>query len=246
MRAVILAGGRGTRLAPYTVVFPKPLMPVGGMPILEIVVRQLQGAGVDHITLAVGYLAELIQTFFGDGARFGLHIDYTREPEPLGTAGPIRLASESLDDTFVVMNGDVLTTIDFPAFIAFHRARGNAATIAVFKRKVPVDLGVLELDKDDAITGYIEKPVLEYSVSTGMYVLEPRVLRHIPPGPFDLPDLIRALIAAGERVGGYNFEGEWLDIGRTDDYAEASTRFEERRSEFLPASRPGGDAPMAR
>lgn len=236
-RTIILAGGRGTRLAPYTVVFPKPLMPLGGMPILEIVLRQLHAAGVQHATLAVGHLAELIQTFFGDGHRLGLRIDYTRELKPLGTAGPIGLAGPTLDDTFIVMNGDVLTTIDFRRFVEHHRTQGNIATVAVFRRKVKVDLGVLELDDSGNITNYVEKPELEYAVSTGMYVFEPAVLKYIPDGYFDLPDLILKMVAAGERVGSFRFDGEWLDIGRTDDYAEASSRFESRRDEFLPPLR---------
>jgi NDP-mannose synthase len=213
-------------------------MPLGGMPILEIVVRQLRAAGVRDVTFAVGYLAELIQTFFGDGGRFDVDISYSREQVPLGTAGPIRLAADSLHETFLVMNGDVLTTIDFGRFIDCHRSQGNVATIAVFSKKVQIDLGVLHLDHADAVTDYVEKPELEYAVSTGMYVFEPAVLQYLPEGRFDLPDLIRALIAAGQRVGGYRFDGEWLDIGRPEDFAEASARFEARRDEFLPGRLP--------
>lgn len=236
MRAVILAGGKGRRLAPYTAVLPKPLMPIGDIPILEVVIRQLKRAGFDDIIMAVGYLAELLMAYFGDGARLGVRIAYSREQEPLGTAGPIGLAlAGAPPEPFLAMNGDLLTTLDYRALWDYHRQRGAIATLATFRRDVKVDLGVLETDGQDWVTGYIEKPTYHYRVSTGIYIFQPEVLAHIPPSRrLDLPDLVLTLIAAGQRVAAYPFEGTWLDIGRLDDYEYAVGEFERRRAEFLP------------
>lgn len=234
MRAVILAGGRGTRLYPYTIVFPKPLMPIGDVPILEIVVRQLKYYGISDIVMAVGHLAELLMAYFGDGSRFGVQISYSRETYPLGTAGPLALIP-GLDETFLVMNGDVLTTLDYRALIAYHRANGSVATIASHRRDARIDLGVIQTDATGRITDYIEKPVYHYLVSMGIYVFEPAVLRQIEPGQrLDFPDLVLRLLAAGERVQSYLFDGYWLDIGRPDDYSQATAEFEQLRKQFLP------------
>jgi len=233
MRAVVLAGGRGTRLAPYTAVFPKPLMPIDGMPILEVVIRQLEAHGFDRVTLAVGYLASLMEAYFGDGERFGVRIDYSLETSPLGTAGPLRLVGD-LDDTFLVMNGDLLTTLDFRAMVRFHKENGCDATLGLFPREVKIDLGVIEADDEGKVQKYIEKPTFNYDVSTGIYIMEPAVLRYIPAeGKFDLPDLVRALMADGRKVMGYRFTGRWLDIGRHDDYAGAVEIFQKNRDQFL-------------
>ncbi len=234
MRAVILAGGKGTRLAPYTAILPKPLMPVGDMPILEIVIRQLQRHGFDEITLAVGYLAELLMAYCGDGSKFGVRLDYSREEIPLGTAGPLALV-ENLNDTFLVMNGDLLTTLDYGAMLRYHRERGAIATIACYRRDVKIDLGVIEISPDNWLQDYIEKPTYHYAVSMGVYIFEPQVLQYVPRGQrLDLPDLVKNLTAAGQRVNVYNFEGYWLDIGRHDDYEQAMSEFSERREQFLP------------
>lgn len=233
-RAVVLAGGRGTRLAPYTTVLPKPLMPVGDMPILEILLRQLRAAGISRVTLAVGHLASLLEAYFGDGERFGVELDYSYEDEPAGTAGPLALI-EGLEQTFLVMNGDLLTTLDFGELLRTHRERGAAATVGLFEKTVPIDLGVVETDEEGKITDYVEKPKLTYDVSVGVYAMEPAVLAHVPRGEhLDLPDLVLRLIAAGETVLGYRFDGTWFDIGRPDDYAAAVEHFETRRDELLP------------
>ena len=236
MKAVILAGGQGRRLAPYTAVLPKPLMPIGDIPILEVVIRQLKRAGFDDVIMAVGYLAELLMAYFGDGTKLGVHITYSREEQPLGTAGPIGLAlAGGLDEPFLAMNGDLLTTIDFKALWDYHHERGGIATLATFRRDVKVDLGVLEINAQEWVTGYIEKPTYHYRVSTGIYIFQPEVLAHIPPGQrLDLPDLVLKLIAGGRRVAAYPFDGTWLDIGRLDDYERAVAEFERRRAEFLP------------
>ena len=232
-RAIVLAGGRGTRLAPYTTVLPKPLMPIGDMPILEILLRQLRRAGIRRVTLAVGHLAALLEAYFGDGARFGITLDYSYEDEPAGTAGPLALV-DGLDDTFLVMNGDLLTNIDFEDLIRAHRARGSTVTVGLFEKQVPLDLGIVETDEDGRVTGYIEKPTLTYDVSVGIYAMQPAVLEHIERGqPLDLPDLVLRLIAAGAGVHTYRFSGTWFDIGRPDDYAAASEHFERHRDQLL-------------
>lgn len=233
IRAVVLAGGRGTRLAPYTTVLPKPLMPVGDMPILEILIRQLRRAGVDRITLAVGHLASLLEAYFGDGARLDVALDYSYEDEPLGTAGPLALV-DGLDTTFLVMNGDLLTTIDFGDLLRMHRERGAAATVGLFEKRVPIDLGIVDTDADGRVTNYTEKPTFTYDVSVGIYAMEPSVLSHIERGErLDLPDLVLRLIQASADIQAYRFSGTWFDIGRPDDYAAASEHFERRRGEFL-------------
>jgi NDP-sugar pyrophosphorylase family protein len=236
-RAVILAGGLGTRLRPYTTVLPKPLMPVGDRPILDIVVRQLARAEFDRITIATGYLAELIEAFFGDGSRYGIPIDYFREDQPLGTVGALSLIDD-LDHDFLVMNGDILTDIDYAALLKRHQEGGQSATIAAHQRDVQVSLGVMRFEQDSdpsVVTDYIEKPSYSYVVSMGVYCFAPRVKEHIPPGErLDFPDLVLRLIAAGETVRAWRSEDHWLDIGRHDDYEQAQDEFNQLRHRFLP------------
>ncbi|MFN8384171.1 MAG: sugar phosphate nucleotidyltransferase [Anaerolineales bacterium] len=233
MRAIVLAGGKGTRLAPYTTVLPKPLMPIGEMPILEIVIRQLHRHGFDDLTLAVGYLAELLMAYCGDGSKFGVKLDYSREDQPLGTAGPIALVP-NLNETFLVMNGDLLTTIDYGAMLKYHRERGALATIACYQRDVKIDLGVIDVDPENWISNYIEKPTYHYTVSMGIYIFEPSILDYIPVNQrLDLPELILNLIKAEKKVNVFNFNGYWLDIGRHDDYERAIEEFSAHREEFI-------------
>jgi len=234
MKAVILAGGKGTRLAPYTKILPKPLMPVGEMPILEVIVRQLARAGVGEIVLTVGHLAELLRAFFGDGSHFGLKIRYSYEDQPLGTAGPLALV-DGLNETFLVMNGDVLTDLNIRDLIRYHREMGASATIAMHQRKVKIDLGVILCDGGTRVVGYIEKPTYDYQVSMGVYVFEPRVLNFIPRGKYlDFPNLVHKLLGEGEKVVGYLFNGYWQDLGRPDDYEQATVDFNNLREKFLP------------
>jgi NDP-sugar pyrophosphorylase family protein len=237
-RAVILAGGRGSRLAPYTAVFPKPLLPVGDRAILDVVVRQLRAAGCDELVIAVGHLAHLVQALFGDGSRHGIPIRYHEEDSPLGTAGPLR-GIDGLDETFLMMNGDVLTTLDYDHLVAVHREAGNVLTIATHRRVVQTDYGILHTDgsagRTDLVTAYEEKPELTYTVSMGVYVLEPAAIGYVPAeGAFDLPDLVLALLAAGEPVGSFLHDGYWLDIGRHDDYERATREFDEILPQLLP------------
>ena len=234
MKAVVLAGGKGARLAPYTRILPKPLMPIGDMPILEVLLRQMKRAGIEDVVLTVGHLAKLLRTFFMDGQQWGMNISYSYEEEPLGTAGPLSLI-KGLESTFLVTNGDVLTTLDLTKLLDFHRTQGGIATIAVHRRQVKIDLGVVQWNGDNSISGYIEKPIYDYTVSMGVYVFEPTVMKYIPFNLYlDFPDLVLKLIAAGEKVSGYAFDGYWMDLGRPDDYAQAAEDFITMRTQFLP------------
>ncbi len=223
MKVVILAGGKGTRLKPYTTVFPKPLMPIGDKPILEIIIHQLKSRGLKDIIITVGHLGELIITFFGDGSKFGVNIKYSREDRPLGTAGGLGLIKEELKETFLMINGDTLTTLDLSELINYHKANGAIATIALKKRQVYIDFGIVELNSTDHIKRYIEKPTIDHLVSMGVYVFEPRVLEYIKEGKrLDFHKLIKILISKGETVKGFVFDGYWLDIGRPEDYERAN------------------------
>jgi len=233
MIAVILAGGKGSRLRPYTLSLPKPLMPVGDHPILEIVLGQLKRAGISRVIIAVGHLESLIRAYFGDGRAFGVDIVYSSEKTQLGTAGPLRLIESELDETFVLMNGDVLSDIDFASLIEFHRRTGRAATVALTKRTVDIDFGVVKVGSDNQFKEWQEKPTFEYLVSTGIYVFEPKVLRFIPDGFYNAPDLIVALDNGNGNVGVYVHPGYWLDIGRLEDYQAACRAAENGELAFV-------------
>lgn len=236
MQALILAGGRGTRLKPYTTVLPKPLMPVGDYPVLEIILRQLKRSGVNEVILAVGHMSQLFQAFFQDGSRYGLRVHYSFEKLPLGTAGPIALAMDQLDDDFMVMNGDLLTTLNFKELFTFHKKMESAATIGLYHREVEIDFGVIESDSDNRLTRYIEKPTYQFDVSMGINVMNKKaVTPYLSPGEYlDIPDLMRRLVENGQSVLCYQEPCYWLDIGRVDDYQEALEIFEANRAQFLP------------
>jgi len=233
MQAVILAGGKGTRLKPYTVTFPKSLVPVGEQPILEIVIRQLKKFGVSKITLAVGHLAGLIESYFGNGDKWGVEISYSMEEMPMGTAGPIKLI-EDLQENFLVLNSDTLTDLNFKDFFNHHVQSGAMISIATYSREHRVDLGIIKADESDLITEYTEKPVYSYMVSTGIYSFNRSALRHIPEKLyFDFPELIKKLITEKEKVISFPHEGYWLDIGRPTDYERACEEFEEKKDLFI-------------
>jgi NDP-sugar pyrophosphorylase family protein len=222
MKVVILAGGKGTRLLPYTTVYPKPLVPIGDRPILEILIRQLAKNGFDEVIFAVGHLAELIQAFFGDGSKYDIKIEYSKEDVPLGTVAPLLKIKDKLSETFIMMNGDILTTLDFSTLVQNHKKNKATATVALNKRDVNIDYGVVEIDSKQNIREWKEKPKISYNVSMGIYVLEPEVLDYVPQNrPYDLPDLIRNLINNNKTVKGYLYDGYWLDIGRPEDYKRA-------------------------
>lgn len=233
MQAIILAGGKGTRLKPFTNVIPKPLVPIGEMPILEVILRQLSRYGVKDVTLAVNHLARLIQAFFGNGNELGLNINYSLEDKILGTAGPLRLVP-ALEENFFVMNGDILTTIDYSALMNTHISNGNDLTIATFSKKVKIDLGVLKLE-DGLLVDYIEKPEYSFDVSMGIYACSLSILECIPADErYDIPQLALELKRRGRRVGCYSEPCEWLDIGRIEDYETAVSLFEEHKGAYLP------------
>jgi len=217
------------RLRPYTTILPKPLLPIGDRPILEIILRQLVAAGFTKVDLCVGHLGELIRVYFSEGTVFpeALELDWHWEPEePLGTAGALRVVPE-LDGTFLAMNGDILTTLDYRALVEHHRSSGATLTIAVQGKRVDVDLGVLELE-GQRVVGYREKPTLSYEVSMGIYVYESRALEHLPDGPCQFPDLVQRLLAAGEHVCAYRSEDTWYDLGTIREYERAVAELEAR------------------
>jgi NDP-mannose synthase len=235
MKAIVMAGGKGARLQPYSALLPKPLMPLGDMPVLELLLRQLCRAGTDEVFLAVNHLRHLIEAFFGDGSRFGLKVHYSVENKPLGTAGPIAAVLDQLGDEFVMTNGDLLTTLDIGGMIRFHRETGADATIGVFPREVKIDFGLVEVDADMRMTAYIEKPSYHHLVSMGIYVLNAARVRdciqldmHL-----DMPDLLRRMRDSGSDVRCFRSECFWLDIGRPEDFARAQEMYERDPQLFL-------------
>ncbi len=233
MKAIVLAGGKGSRLAPYTKVLPKPLMPIGDMPILEIIIRRMKQAGIEDVILAVGHLSELLRAFFLNGERFGLRISYSCENQPLGTAGPLSLV-EGLNETFIVTNGDVLTTLSFESLLEFHKRMGAVATIAMHNRKVKINLGVIQRNGSWQVKGYVEKPTYDFQVSMGIYVFEPKVLSYINHAQYlDFPDLVKTLIDHREPVFSFPFDGYWEDLGSPEDYMRAVEDFEKLRPQIL-------------
>lgn len=232
-RAVILAGGTGTRLRPYTVVLPKPLMPIGEYPILEVIIRQLALYGFDHITLAVNHQANIIKAFFGDGSAWGVQIDYSLENRRLSTIAPLCLISD-LPDVFLLLNGDVLTDLNLDRFYRSHAEEQRLFTIAAHRRMHSVDYGVLEIDSSSRLTGFREKPQVAYLVSMGIYMVSKSVLDLVPASqPYGFDNLMTDLLARGSKINVDPYDGYWLDIGRPDDYIKAIEEFEERKAALL-------------
>jgi NDP-sugar pyrophosphorylase family protein len=235
MKAVVLAGGKGTRLRPFTASFPKPLVPLGDMPVLELLLKQFRIAGISEVIIAVNHLHHLIRAFCGDGSSFGLTIDYVLEDIPLGTAGPIAAALDQLGDDFIVANGDLLTNFDIAKMIREHVETAAAASIAVFEQKHKIDFGLVDFDEGMRLTGYREKPTYTHFVSMGLYVLKRRLVApHLKAGVhLDMPQLMQCLLAAGDIVQCVRQDCLWLDIGRPEDYRTAQKLFEEHRELFL-------------
>lgn len=232
-RAIILAGGKGTRLRPYTIVLPKPLVPLGDYPILEIIVRQLVHFGFDHITMTVNHQADLIKTYFGDGEKWGVKIDYSLEEKPLSTMGPLSLIKD-LPDNFLVMNGDILTDMDFGNFYDVHEKEKNIFTVRSYVREHVNLYGVLEVGEDQKLQDFHEKPVTKFEVSMGIYMLSKEVLNFIPHNEaYGFDTLMLDLIKANKNATVRPFDGYWLDIGRPDDYMEAIEEFENNKDIFL-------------
>jgi NDP-mannose synthase len=221
MKTIILAGGKGTRLKPYTYVLPKPLVPVGEKPILAILVKQLQQHGITDITLCVNHMAELIMAYFGDGEKLEVNIEYSMEETPMGTIGPLKLI-KNLPEHFILMNGDLLTDLDFVDFYNAHLKSGAAVTVGAYKREVNIDFGVLEI-QEDLITGFTEKPRYEHSVSMGIYAFNRNVLDYVPDNrPFGFDQLMLKLLEEKQTINAYHFDGYWLDIGRPEDFERAN------------------------
>ncbi|HTE63235.1 MAG TPA: sugar phosphate nucleotidyltransferase [Solirubrobacteraceae bacterium] len=225
MRAVILAGGLGTRLRPYTTVIPKPLVPIGDRPVLEHIIRSLARCGVDRIDLCVSHLGQLICVYLANAdlppePQLAFHW----ESEPLGTAGALSSVPD-LEGTFIVMNGDVLTTLDYRYLLECHRRQDAALTVAMHSQRVDIDLGVIESDRG-LVRNYIEKPTLRFQVSMGIYVYDARALRYLPGGACQFPELVLRLLAAGERVAAYESDADWFDIGTVGEYERAAADVE--------------------
>ncbi|MBQ0901400.1 sugar phosphate nucleotidyltransferase [Micromonospora sp. U21] len=242
MHVVIMAGGAGVRLRPYTSTLPKPLVPIGeSYAILEIILHQLAACGFSQVTLAINHLGSLIRAFVGDGSRFKLNVEYIEEREPLSTIGPLFGIRDRLPEHFLVMNGDILTNLDFADLLTQHQRSGAPLTVATFRRTVKIDFGVLEAE-GEKITSFSEKPVLQYRVSMGVYGLSKRAIASYPPGrPFGFDQLVLDLIGKGDPPTGYEFDGYWLDIGRPEDYDEANRSFAQMQDMLLPV----GTTPVA-
>jgi len=222
MKAVILAGGEGRRLRPFTYVIPKPLMPIGELPIIEIILKQLKNNGFNDIIISTGYKENLIRMFLnGADKKHNLNIKYSHEDKPLGTVGSLSLIKDELNEDFILMNGDTLCTVNYNELMKYHKKSGNIATITLHKKEIKINFGVVKLD-NVSIIDYIEKPTHTYFVSIGVYVFKPDVLKYIPDGKLDFPDLIKILIRNNEKVGGYIFDDYWQDIGRQEDYMKAN------------------------
>jgi NDP-mannose synthase len=239
MHVAILAGGRGVRLRPYTTSLPKPLVPIGGeYAILDIILQQLKTRGFTRVTLAIGHLGSLIRAFVGDGSRWGLDVDYSEEDQPLSTIGPLLNFIDRLPEHFLVMNGDVLTDLDYANLLERHVESCAPLTVATYRRQVKIDFGTLETVDGD-IVNFSEKPTLSYSVSMGVYAMSRSTLARYPRDvPFGFDDLVLDLLARQDRPRAYHFKGYWLDIGRPDDYDEANRTFGELRPILLPSTVP--------
>jgi NDP-sugar pyrophosphorylase family protein len=232
-RAIILAGGKGTRLYPYTWVLPKPLMPIGDTPILEIIIRQLVSQGFTRVTLAVNHMAEIISAFFGDGSKWGIQIDYSLEDKPLSTMAPLKLIKD-LPENFLIMNGDVLTDIHYGKLYDQHLNHNNLFTISAYRRQQASQYGVLDINEEKYLTGFREKPVTEYLVSMGVYVANRNVLNMIPSDtPYGFDTLMYDLLSRKDHPEVIEHPGYWLDIGRPDEYHMAIEKFEKDRDVFL-------------
>jgi NDP-sugar pyrophosphorylase family protein len=232
MRAVILAGGLGMRLRPYTTIIPKPLVPVGDRPILEHILRGLGASGVQRVHICLGHLGELIQAYFAQSASLpaGMELNWHWEEQPLGTAGALNVVPD-LQGTFIAMNGDVLTNLDYAELVRFHHEREAALTVAMHSRRVEIDLGVIE-SRNGLVTDYREKPSLDYEVSMGIYVYESYTLRYVPDRQFQFPELVLRLIQEGERVAAYRSDAEWYDVGTFEELERATEALEARPSAF--------------
>ncbi|HVR50723.1 MAG TPA: sugar phosphate nucleotidyltransferase [Pseudorhodoferax sp.] len=233
-----MAGGLGMRLRPYTTVLPKPLMPIGHLPILELLLLQLRAAGIRRVIISVNHLAALLQAVIGDGARLGLAVSYQMESEPLGTCGALGYLFDTLPEHFLAINGDLLTNYPFRDLMAMHASSEAVATVATVRKAVTVDFGVLVRDARGEIVDYVEKPQSFKELSIGCYALcREAVRQHLHPGAFcGMPDILKSFLSQGQRVDGLAVECTWIDIGRPDQYQQAQELFENHPDAFLPTA----------
>tara|TARA_B100000519_G_scaffold203428_1_gene226706 strand:+ start:15431 stop:16147 length:717 start_codon:yes stop_codon:yes gene_type:complete len=237
MKALILVGGKGTRLKPYTTTIPKPLLPVGDIPILEIILKQLKGAGIDEVVLAVGHMSQLFESFFGDGHRLGINITYSFEDKPMGTAGAIAFALDKLGDDFIVMNGDLLTTLNYGKMLNYHQKNKAGGTIAIFHREIKMEFGVIESNSDGRLKNYTEKPSYFFDFGMGVNIINNKAINPLlKKGEYlDMPELMLRLKANGSPVYCYQEDCFWLDMGCHADYEKANEVFEKNKYDFLPS-----------
>jgi len=222
MKAVIQAGGKGTRLKPYTLILPKPLMPVGELPVIELLLKWLRRNGISEVIITTGYLGHLIKSLCGNGENWDMQITYSEENEPLGTVGALSLVRDYLDDTFLVLNGDLITDMNLRSFIHFHNSHHAMLTVGTTDKQVHVDMGVIESCDQQQIQDFREKPTLSYQVNMGIYCMEPEILELIPSGvPFGFDDLMYQMLDNGQPAHVYHHTGQWLDIGRPEDFTRA-------------------------
>lgn len=230
MKAVIQAGGKGTRLQPYTLILPKPLMPVGELPVIELLLKWLRRNGISDVVITTGYLGHLIKSLCGSGENWDLQISYCEESEPLGTVGALDLLRDTLDETFLMLNGDLITDINLRSFMHFHKSHGDLLTVGTTQKLVQVDMGVIEAKggEEQLITDFREKPTLSYTVNMGIYCMEPGILELIPRGvPFGFDDLMYQMLDNDQRVHAYRHDGQWLDIGRPEDFSRAQEMWDD-------------------
>jgi len=233
MKAVIQAGGKGTRLRLYTLVLPKPLMPVGDQPVIEMLLKWLRRGGVTDSYITTGYLGHLLKSLCGDGSQWDMNITYSEEPEPLGTVGALTLIRDQLDSTFYMLNGDLITDLNLRAFRNFHQSHGGLVSVAVATKNVNIDLGVIDSEAG-RITGFREKPTMKFQVSMGVYCMEPGVLEFIPVGvSFGFDDLMYTMLEKGSPVHVFEHDGIWMDIGRPEDFLQAQELFEKSQHAIL-------------
>ena len=228
MIAVIQAGGKGTRLRPYTLALPKPLMPIGDLPIIELLLKWLRRWGIRKVYITTGYLGGLIKALCNDGSQWDMNIEYSQEPEPLGTIGALRLIRHKLTETFLTINGDIISDLNLRQLIKFHKSDNNLISVAVAEKKIQVDLGVM-LSTNGKMSGFREKPIMKFNVSTGIYCMEPKIVDLIPDNvPYGFDDLMFEMLDKNLAVNLYKHEGLWLDIGREDDFRYAQDNFMEK------------------
>lgn len=232
MKAVILAGGLGTRLKPFTEAIPKPLLPIGEKSVLEIQIQHLAKYGFDEIYIATNYKADYVESFIGNGQRMGVKITFSKEEKPLGTCGPLYLLKDELTESFILMNGDILTNIDFRKFYDFSNSNGYDFTIVTKEICTPFNFGRIE-SKEGLITNIEEKPDLLIEVVAGIYFMKPSIFKYIPENQyFGMDDLIKKKLSLKIPIPKYLMHEFWLDIGRLDDYTEAQIAYEKHFKEL--------------